>query len=222
MLSTSRVGAKLHKVVAALRFLVGSSIVFAIAWQVSDRILHNVFRPAEYFSYFTIITSLFTAVILGVSAAGLLRAGSDSERMLKYRLAVTSAYVIVSVVYNALLRNQPPSAADAGYIWPTPPNEILHVYAPAIVLLEWIIVSPSVRLRLKQAWLVLIFPLAWLALTIVRGLIFGWWPYWFLDPTDQGGVPQMVMYILIISAFFTLVGFGLTAINRWRARGKTA
>ena len=57
---------------------------------------------------------------------------------------------------------------------------------------------------------ILNFPLIWVAFTIVRGSITGWWPYWFLDPTGAGGVGSMLMYIfgimflLVFGASFVL------------------
>lgn len=208
----------MSRYVAALRIAVGMAIVFAITWQVEDRVVHNVFRPDQYFSYFTIITSILTAMVLWVSAAEVLRTGTESARTLKLRFALTAAYVIVSIVYNLLLRNSAPSPEDGNYRWPTAPNEILHVYVPIVVLIDWVLVTAPERLTVKQAWLVLIYPLTWLALTIIRGLALGWWPYWFLNPTDEGGVPQMLTYIGIITALFTGVGFGLVALHRARNR----
>jgi hypothetical protein len=211
-----------------LRLATAGAILFAITWQVEDRIVNNVFHPQEYFSYFTIITSLFTAAVLIGSGVGLLRGNLssnnslDSLRWLKLRLTVTAAYVIVAVVYNLLLRNQPPAAEDGNYQWPTAPNEILHVYAPIIVLLDFILSDSLERLRWSEVLGVLIYPIVWLVLTVIRGSIFGWWPYWFLDPTDKGGIPQMLMYTAIITAFFAIVGYGLLAVQRSLAGRRVA
>ena len=196
----------------AIRILTAIAIIVGVSWQIIDRLIHNVFRPTEYFAFFTILTSMFTAVVLVWCGISLFANGTDSERITKLRLSATTAYVIVSVVYNALLRNDHSSApqdAAVNYHWPTPPNEILHVWAPLVVLLEFLIARFGPRLNLRQFWNVLTFPLVWLALTIVKGIATNWWPYWFLDPTDKGGVIGMVEYAAAISAFFILVGWGL-------------
>jgi hypothetical protein len=202
---------------AVIRLATAAGIVFGVSWQIIDRLVHNVFRPGEYFAYFTILTSIFTAVVLVWSGIQLARTGKDSASVAKLRLSATTAYVIVAVVYNALLRNDTsmaPQDVAANYHWPTPPNEILHVWAPLIVLIDFVLSRFGDRLNLKQMWNVLIYPLVWLVLTIIRGIVTGWWPYWFLNPTEKGGVPGMIMYAGAITVFFALVGLGLTAIQK--------
>ena len=205
-----------------IRVVTALAIVFGVSWQIIDRVVHNVFRPTEYFAFFTILTSMFTALVLLWSGWRLIQDGSDTSRITKFRLSSTTAYVIVAVVYNALLRNDTsmaPQDAAVNYHWPTPPNEILHVWAPSVVLIEFMIARFGTSLQIRQFWNVLTFPLVWLAATIVKGIVTGWWPYWFLDPTDKGGVAGMIEYAAAISAFFILVGWGLCAAQRRINRG---
>jgi len=54
---------------------------------------------------------------------------------------------------------------------------------------------------------VVIYPLAWLGLSIIRGLSDGWWPYWFINPGSEGGVVGMLTYIVIIAVAFIVLGF---------------
>jgi hypothetical protein len=60
---------------------------------------------------------------------------------------------------------------------------------------DWVLATWAIRVRYRAVFWVLAFPLVWVAFTIVRGSITGWWPYWFLDPTGAGGVGSMLMYI---------------------------
>lgn len=89
------------------RFLISLGIIWAISWQISDRIANNVFRPAEYFSYFTIQTSILTALVLATSAYMLNKNGLDSDLAIRLRIAATSAIIVVGIVYNLLLRDVP-------------------------------------------------------------------------------------------------------------------
>lgn len=212
------------KVFGLIRLITAAAILFAVGWQIEDRVAHNVFRPFEYFAFFTILTSLFAAVVLIGSALSLYKTSAESARWSKLRLSATTAYVIVAVVYNLLLRNDTSvSAQDAAahYVWPTPPNEIVHVWAPLLVLLDFLLSRFGERLRIVHGWLVLTYPLTWLLLTIVRGNLTGWWPYWFLDPTEPAGVGGVVTYALLISAFFMVVGFGLVFAQRAAAGRQT-
>ncbi len=196
------------------RFLISLGIIWAISWQISDRIANNVFRPAEYFSYFTIQTSILTALVLAISAWFMFKKGFDSLLIVRLRISATSAIMVVGIVYNLLLRDVPPAAADLGYVWPVIPNEILHVWAPILVAVDWLLTKSQTSVRIHSALWVTVFPIAWVFFCIIRGNIDGWWPYWFLDPTDPGGIPQMLTYIFAIAAFFIGIGYGLVGLHR--------
>lgn len=191
------------KLLPALRLLTAASILIAIVWQITDRLANNVFRPGEYFAYFTIQSSLIAAVVLGVSAIRELKNIDDTKPLNLARLSVSTYAIVVAVVYNALLRGTPvlPGDPDYGYDWPVAPNEILHVWAPIFIVIDLALTSMKMKLKFKQIFWVLAFPMAWLAFTIVRGLITGWWAYWFLNPNEDAGVPGVITYIAVIIVF---------------------
>ncbi|MCC4250171.1 MULTISPECIES: Pr6Pr family membrane protein [Microbacterium] len=59
---------------------------------------------------------------------------------------------------------------------------ILHVCFPFLVLVDWLIVGDRRLLPWGQLWLVLLYPLAWLTVVLMRGATDGWVPYGFLLP----------------------------------------
>jgi hypothetical protein len=121
---------------------------------------------------------------------------------------MAASMVIVGVIYNLLLTDSV-DKRDIGYDWPVLPNLILHTYMPILVFLEWLIVRTAVPLKLKSVFWVLVYPLTWLAFSIVRGLVTNWYPYYFINPNDDGGIPQMVQWILTIAAFFVVLAVTL-------------
>lgn len=191
------------KPLAVLRLLTSASLLIAIVWQITDRLLNNIFRPGEYFAYFTIQSSLVAAVVLAVAGIRELKGLEDTKTLNLARLSVSTYAIVVAVVYNALLRGTPvlPGDPDYGYNWPVAPNEILHVWAPIFIVLDLALTVMGYKLKFKQILWVLLFPLAWLAFTIVRGLITNWWAYWFLNPNEDAGVPGVITYIVIIVIF---------------------
>jgi len=188
-----------------LRLALALAIFGSITWQVTDRLINNLFRPGEYFAYFTIQSSLISAVALVLAGVAAVRGLGESRRMTLVRLAAVTTLVLVGIVYNALLRGTAPAAADVGYDWPVAPNELLHVWAPILILVEWLLLPALIRLKLRSIFWVLLFPLAWLAFSVIRGVITGWWPYWFIDPTGEGGVASMLGYIFGIMFFFLVL-----------------
>jgi hypothetical protein len=192
----------------------------SIAWQVIDRSIHNLFRPGEYFAYFTIQSSLIAALALLLAGRSAIQSKAETRALTLVRLSAVTSAVVVAIVYNLLLRDSAPLAADIGYEWPVPPNEILHVWAPILILVDWLLASALVQLKIKSIFWVLVFPLAWLIFSVVRGLATGWWPYWFIDPTGPGGVVSMVVFIFAIMFFLLLVALIVLTASRLTGRTK--
>ena len=179
----------------------------SIFWQITDRVAHNLFRPTEYFTYFTITSCLLTGLALVLSGLRVLRNQDETKFLTLFRLTMAASMVIVGVIYNALLADAAPDPRDVGYDWPVLPNLLMHTYMPILVFLEWLITRTASPLKLKSAFWVLVYPLSWLAFAITRGFITGWWAYWFIDP--QYGFATMAQWILTIAAFFVVLAVGL-------------
>ena len=206
----------MRKTLPFIRLTTAFALFFAITWQITDRINHNLFRPGEYFAYFTIQTSLIAGVVLSIAAIRQLQGKADSKRLTLTRLSVSTYAIVVAVVYNALLRGVAiePGDPDYGYNWPVIPNEILHVWAPILIVLDFAITATVTRLKFKQIFWVLLFPLGWLIFTIIRGLNTDWWAYWFLNPNEKGGVLGVVQFILAIVVFMLVSASVSLGLNR--------
>jgi hypothetical protein len=91
------------------------------------------------------------------------------------------------------------------------PNLVIHTWAPIAIVLDYLLsIKGAVNNFRKSLWVV-VYPLSWLGFSIVRGLMDGWWPYWFINPNSEIGVGGMISYILAISAAFITLGFLLGA-----------
>jgi uncharacterized membrane protein len=189
-----------------VRLAMALALFGSIFWQISDRVSHNLFRPTEYFTFFTITSCLLTGLALTISGLRVLRNQPETKFLTLFRLTMAASMVIVGVIYNLLLTDSV-DERDIGYDWPVIPNLILHTYMPILVFLEWLITRTAVPLKLNTAFWVLVYPLTWLAFSITRGFATGWWPYWFIDP--QNGYPVMLQWILTIAAFFLVLALGL-------------
>lgn len=201
---------KAMKLVGGVRVLIPLALFFSVVWQITDRLANDLFRPAEYFAYFSIQGTLICSVVLGVTGIRALQGLSDTKLIHIVRLSTTVYVTVISVVYNALLRGLPGDVRDAGYQWPVIPNEIIHVWGPIVMVLDWLLVAGFASVRLRAAFWVVLYPIAWILFSVVRGNIDGWWAYWFLDPTDEAGIPGMLSYIFGIAALMIGLGFLLS------------
>ena len=153
-------------IVGALRIAAGLALLTTIVIQVTDRALNNAFDPWEYFSYFTIESSLINIVVFVVGGVMALRLATDTELFTTIRMATLTYAVVTAGVYNLLLRNVPYTGSFVGLQWP---NEIIHVWVPLFILLDWILSPGRPSLKWKSLRVVVIFPVLWLIYTLMRG-----------------------------------------------------
>jgi hypothetical protein len=205
---------KLTRSVAVFRWLAAAAIFLSVVWQVTDRVAHNLFRPAEYFSYFSIQGTLIASVMLAYTGWLSWNSIAETKQVTIARVSATTYSIVIAVVYNALLRNSAGDIRDAGYAWPVIPNEIMHVWAAVIMLIDLLFIAGASGVKLRASLWVAVFPLAWLAFAVTRGMLDGWWAYWFLDPTEPAGIPGMLQYIAGITVLMIGLGFLLLALRK--------
>jgi hypothetical protein len=196
-----------------VRVFIGVALVGSVAWQVIDRVANDLFRPTEYFAFFSIVSAIVAGIIFVLSGVERLRGRPESARHTILLLTAAASMTVVGVVYHALLANAAADPRDLGYAWPSLPNEIIHTWAPILIALGFVFSTRAKALRLRQAFWVAVFPLAWLGFSVVRGLADDWWPYWFIDPSGEGGVVGMIVYVVAIAVFFVTLGFVFIALN---------
>ena len=197
-----------------LRLAIGFSLIGSVVWQVTDRLANGVFRPTEYFAYFSIVSAIVAGLYLITTGLGLFIKLDDTKWVEIARLSLTVAMIVVGVVYHLLLADVANDVRDGDYAWPVLPNEIIHTYAPALILIDYLISIKAFRIRMKAALWVAVFPLIWLVLSVIRGIATNWWPYWFLNPNGEAGLVGMLGYVLGITLFFLALGFGVLGLKK--------
>lgn len=179
---------------------------------------------ANFFSYFTIQTSLFHAAVFALGAGFLLaRPGPDPGWLGALRAAATTYTVTTGVVYNALLRRIP---LDPGLEQPWA-NEVLHTIVPVYALLDWLLAPGRNPVRWRTVGWIVAYPVLWVGYTLLRaprvldeGTGNAWWyPYPFLDPNaSAGGYGTVAVWVAVLAAVITAMASGLVGISR-RRRG---
>ncbi|MCX6478768.1 MAG: Pr6Pr family membrane protein [Micrococcales bacterium] len=199
---------------ALSRLALGLALIGSVTWQVTDRIANDLFRPAEYFAYFSIVTAIVAGLFLITTGFGLLLNIEDTKWVEVARLSLAVALIVVGVVYHALLAGAANDVRDGDYAWPVLPNEIIHTYAPILAVIEYLISVKAFRIRLRAFVWVAVFPLTWLVLSIVRGMATNWWPYWFINPNGEAGLGGMLTYISAITVFFLVLGLAVLGLKQ--------
>ena len=166
----------------------------------------------RYFTFFTILTNILIAVastaILFAPRSGWGKFFSKVTTL----TAITVNIVIVGATYNAILR----------YIWNPQGlqrvvDELLHLIIPILFVLFWLIFVPKGRLKWGNIWLWTLYPLAYLAVILIRGALSGYYPYPFVDVTKLG-YPQALLNCLGIAVAFIILSIIFIGIDKLMRR----
>lgn len=173
--------------------------MIAVAIQLAIHVGHG-FSVLNFFSYFTNLSNIFAAVVLVVEAVLTWRGKAAGPLWDLLRCISVVCMALVGVVFSALLRD-----VDLGSLLPWI-NTWLHYVMPVIVVADWLIQSPRNPIPLKSLGIAVVFPLAYLAYSLMRGAVINWYAYPFLNPAI-GGYGAVLVTCLVIA-----VGFILTSV----------
>lgn len=208
-----------------IRVAAAAGIILAIGGQFAkslSMVPDPGFFVVNFLSFFTILSNALSAIVLLIGAWIAFRAPVDPTWFNLTRASVVTYMATTFVVYNLLLRD---ISLDQATTLPWS-NEILHVWAPLYVVLDWVLAPGRRKIDWKRIWTIAIFPIVWVVYTMIRGAITGWYPYPFLNPDISPGVGYggVTVYVIAIAAFILLVGAGIVGISRsaWPYRAETA
>ncbi|WP_245233127.1 MULTISPECIES: Pr6Pr family membrane protein [Microbacterium] len=215
------------------RLVVGAVVAAAVVAQGISTISaavaagqHVPTATANFFSYFTILSNAATASVLAWAGLSRLprrrRDAVDPPALAASLVWVTTYMLITCVVYNLLLRAVSIGPDTVGWA-----NEVMHVGAPLFLMVDLLFGTGHRRVRWRVALATVLFPLAWIAYTLVRAPLVTapssgapyWYPYPFLDPyAGPDGWGGVVGYIVAMAAGIIVVAFGVVAVLRLRFR----
>lgn len=174
-----------------------------------------------YFSFFTVESNILSLALLGILVAAQLGRPRIGRRFDLLLLCATSFMLVTGIVYNTMMRDVVlPTDATVGWS-----NEVLHVVAPAWMLLDWFATSRLRDVRWHDLGTVMVFPAAWLTYTLVRApktpaeAVGN--PYWYpqLDPaTYDSGTLGVIGTCSAVAAMLLLAATVLIAFARWQRR----
>jgi hypothetical protein len=201
---------------AAFRILAGIAIVVAIVGQFLKSSSLTTVNPFNFFGYFTIQSNIIAAVAFFASATFILARKAQPSWVIYLRALATVVMAIVGIVYNTLLADQ---NLEGSFNLPWS-NDILHIWIPLYAVLDRLLYGDRKDLQFSKLWYMLIYPIVWLGVILVRGATDGWVPYPFLDPAT--GYGKVAVYCLVIAAVTILFGYGVYALSRVRILGAEA
>ncbi len=183
------------------------------AWAFLYDLLINVNRLIDFFSYFTVFSILFAAVLflwIGFydRRKGLLGFSFDEVR------GAVLAYIIISAVIYQFTLSGRPEIKPVFWI-----NFVDHRLAPVVMSLGWILFPLKEKLKLTAIFKWLIFPLFYVAFVFARGAITGWYPYYFFDPSKTS-YWQMLIFSVGATGFGLIISLAIIFVGNLLLRPK--
>ncbi|MDT0305305.1 Pr6Pr family membrane protein [Streptomonospora wellingtoniae] len=172
------------------------------------------------FVYFTIQSNCVLAVCFAFAAWSAWRGRAGLPGGLKG--AATLYILITGLVFNFVLSDGPTQVPPAGAgelvgrpWWAVDSSDLLHTVAPAAAALDFALFDRHRRLRWYYAPAWLVYPLAYVVFTTLRGALFptAGYPYFFID-VSLLGYSGLVRSMLLYGTAFLVLGLVLVAADR--------
>lgn len=165
----------------------------------------------NFFSFFTVQNNILAslAFILG---ALVIASGKRSRGIETFRAFATVFMVVVGVGFAILLSGLQGVALTA-VPWD---NTVLHYIIPVAIVIDFLIDPPKVRFKFSRTLLWLLYPIVYLAYTMFRGSVTGWYPYPFLNPAKTSSV-ELIGTIAALLVLGVLLIWALAAYSKRRS-----
>ncbi|TAP25201.1 Pr6Pr family membrane protein [Arthrobacter sp. S41] len=165
--------------------------------------------PMNFFGYFTIQSNLVVVVVgLIAGGIGLAKGASVPRWVVGLRALASVCMVVVGLIYLTLLA---PLGAAGGVPLPWA-NWVMHIIGPLVVIADWLLARDRRFLSYAVVPLLLVYPLLWTGVVLVRGATDGWVPYPFLSP--EQGYATVALYVFCIAVLFAGIAFLVLAYGR--------
>ncbi|MBG6108197.1 Pr6Pr family membrane protein [Frigoribacterium sp. CG_9.8] len=202
---------KLRVTFGALRLLMAVVCLLALISRFLWGLGSATFTPGNFFAYLTIQSSILFLVVTVIAAIVTLRGMDDPPWLDLARATVLSCTVSCGVIF-ALIVEQ---SGERGFRIDVPWSDVvLHFVLPTVAVLDWIIGPGRGVAPWRSIALVLVFMIGWGFVTLVRGPIVGWYPYFFLDPAQLANTGQFLTYSTIAVLLFGGISAALVAASR--------
>jgi hypothetical protein len=166
----------------------------------------NPDRVFNVFAYFTIQSNL----LLGGTCLLLALDPERWQTMLfrTLRLNGVVCIAVTGIVYHLVLAGSDHLTGAGAFA-----NLLVHTATPLLGVLGWLIFGPRGQSSSRVAGWSIVYPLLWLAFTLIRGEGTGFYPYPFVDVSEHG-YGQVLLNCLFVALLFLALAFGATMLDR--------
>lgn len=162
-------------------------------------------RIANVFCFFTILSNILLGVTNAVLAVTPTRRSPVFSGL---RLSGVLSMVVTGVVFHIALKGLHELTGAAAVA-----NDILHTVTPILAVISWLVVGPRGVVSRHVMWLSIVYPVAWLIATLIRGAFVHYYPYPFLDVVTHGYL-RVSINAVIVAVLFLGLAVGASRLDR--------
>jgi hypothetical protein len=190
--------------------LVGLVIQVAMVW--NNNAGHFATPASRIFNllfFFTILSNIITMITSGLLYQNLHR---SSTIFRVSRLSGLVGIIVTGIIYHAAL-------SELSHLkgWDSVANVILHYVVPITAVLGWLAFGPRGMTTIRIVGLSIIYPVAYCAVTLIRGPIVDWYPYPFMDVTAHG-YGRVAVNCVFVAVLVVAVAFVIHRLDGWMAK----
>jgi len=167
-------------------------------------------RTLNVFVFFTIQSNLIAG---GTSLLLAMNPKRSSLTFSTWRLTGVVAITITGLVYHTVLAHLFDLES-----WALVADNLIHTVVPVLTVLGWLIFGPRGLTSRRVARLSVVFPVAWLTFTLIRGASVHFYPYPFVDVGALGYVRVLINCVWVAVLYLGLAT-GADALDRRLGRG---
>jgi len=158
-------------------------------------------RLVRVLSFFTVQSNVLSLIVSMQLARDSQR---DGRAWRAVRLAALVGITVTGIVYSTVLaRIHEPKGWEQ-----TVNNAIFHYVVPVLMVVGWLLFGPRPRIDRATIAAAAVWPVAWLAYTLIHGAVSKWYPYPFVDAATHGYgrvlvniVGVLIVFVLAAAAF---------------------
>ncbi|HEU4807709.1 MAG TPA: Pr6Pr family membrane protein [Homoserinimonas sp.] len=200
----------MRRVFGVARILVALTGIAALAGDFNYSLGTNPLAIGNFFSYFTVQSALIAVTVFVMGAVYGLRNQLDPLWLEMVRILMTVWVIVSGIVFAVILVE---GSLRGVPVWAPWSSQLLHFWIPAYALIDWLI-APGRDVPWRTVGYIMVFPLAWVFYTMIRGSLVHWYPYFFLDPLLVDFPFEFALYLCFVIVIFTGVAAGVIAISR--------
>lgn len=190
-----------------------SSLISRFVWGLGSA----TFTAGNFFAYLTMQSNIAFMVVCIVGAIVALRSDADPPWLTNLHALVLTWILVAGIVFAILVQQ----AGERGFRLEVPwSDQVLHFWLPAFALVEWMASTGRGRAQWRMLYVTIGYPIVWGIITLVRGAVVGWYPYFFLDPDQVRDPVEFVLYSTIALSTFAITGTGVIALTRLQPFGE--